>query len=239
MFGKQLRTRYARTVMIGLLGVLIGACVFGLPALASTTHPNAHSRHHQGARAAGRIKGPGDTQAADSRLQAAVKAALDGLVTNGTINQHQEDVIEAQVIAGSVDPQQLVSGGVISASQMSAVNNALIQVKQSFAASTGGAADKTTSPGGGDNTGGSDSTKSSDATTRAADARLQAAAKAALDGLVTNGTINQHQADVIEAQVIAGSVDPQQLVSSGVISASQMSAVNNALIQVKQSFANG
>jgi competence protein ComGC len=165
-------------------------------------------------------------------VQAAAKAALDGLVSNGTITRHQEDLIDAQVNAGSVDPQQLVSSGVISASQMSAVNNALIQVKQSFAASAGSGG--ATSPqGAGDKTG------SSDVNAQATQARLQAAVKAALDGLVTNGTINQHQEDVIDAQVNAGQVDPQQLVSSGVISASQMSAVNNALIQVKQSFANG
>jgi competence protein ComGC len=133
MLGKRLRSRYARSVTIGLLGVVVGACVFGLPALASTSHQNAQARHHHGARAAGRIKSPADAQAADSRVQAAAKAALDGLVSNGTITQHQEDVIDAQVNAGTVDPQQLVSSGVISGSQMSAVNHALIQVKQSFA----------------------------------------------------------------------------------------------------------
>jgi competence protein ComGC len=233
MLGKQLRTRWARTAAVGLLGVLVGACVFGLPALASTSHPGGHSRH-------GKIASPGgktgsstaNTQAADARVQAAATAAVQGLVSDGTINQHQASVIDGQIDAGTVDDQQLVASGVITASQMSAVDNALIQVKRSFAGSqAGGGNGNVASPAG--------KTGSSSADTQAADGRLQAAAKAALQGLVTAGTINQHQADVIESQVDSGSIDPNQLVSSGVLTASQMNAVNNALVQVKQSFATG
>jgi competence protein ComGC len=154
------------------------------------------------------------------------------LVNDGTINQHQADVINGQINAGTVDDQQLVASGVITASQMSAVDNALIQVKRSFAGSqAGGGNGNVASPTGKTGSSGSD--------TRAADGRLQAAAKAALQGLVTAGTINQHQADVIESDVDSGSIDPNQLVSSGVLTASQMHAVDSALIQVKQSFAAG
>jgi Asp-tRNA(Asn)/Glu-tRNA(Gln) amidotransferase B subunit len=233
MFGKQLRTRWARTAAVGLLGVLVGACVFGLPALASTTHPNGHSRHARSATVTGTTKSSSaDTQAADSRVQAAATAALQGLVNDGTISQHQADVIDAQIDAGTVDDQQLVASGVITASQMSAVDNALIQVKRSFAGSPeSGGNGNIASPGG--------KTQSSSADNQAAGARLQAAARAALQGLVTAGTINQHQADVIESAVESGSVDPNQLVSSGVLTASQMQAVNSALVQVKQSFAAG
>ena len=231
MLGKQLRTRWARTAAVGLLGVLVGACVFGLPALASTTHPNGHSRHARSATATGTTKSSSaDTQAADSRVQAAAAAAIQGLVKDGTISQHQADVIDGQIDAGTVDDQQLVASGVITASQMSAVDNALIQVKRSFAGSPeGGSNGNIASPGG--------KTQSSSADNQAADARLQAAARAALQGLVTAGTINQHQADVIDSAVESGSIDPNQLVSSGVLTGSQMQAVNNALVQVKQSFA--
>jgi competence protein ComGC len=233
MLGKQLRTRWARTAAVGLLGVLVGACVFGLPALASTTHPNGHGRHARSATASGTTKSSSaDTQAADSRVQAAATAAIQGLVNDGTISQHQADVIDGQIDAGTVDDQQLVASGVITASQMSAIDNALIQVKQSFAGSqAGGGNGNVASPAG--------KTGSSSAGTQAADARIQAAARAALQALVTAGTINQHQADAVESQVVAGSVDPNQLVSSGVLTASQMHAVNNALVQVKQSFATG
>jgi hypothetical protein len=233
MLGKQLRTRWARTAAAGLLGVLVGACVFGLPALASTTRPNGHSRHARSATATGTTKSSSaDTQAADSRVQAAATAAIQGLVNDGTISQHQADLIDGQIDAGTVDDQQLVASGVITASQMSAIDNALIQVKQSFAGSqAGGGNGNVASPAG--------KTGSSSAGTEAADGRLQAAAKAALQGLVTAGTINQQQADAVESQVVAGSIDPNQLVSSGVLTASEMHAVNNAMVQVKQSFATG
>ena len=233
MFGKQLRTRWARTAAVGLLGVLVGACVFGLPALASTSHPNGHYRHAKSATATGRTKSSSaDTQAADARVQAAATAAVQSLVNDGTISQHQADAIDSQIDAGTVDDQQLVASGVVTASQMSAVDTALIQVKRSFAGGPESAGNgKIASPGG--------KTQSSSADNQAAGARLQAAATAALQGLVTAGTINQHQADVIESAVDSGSVDPNQLVSSGVLTTSQMQAVNNALVQVKQSFAAG
>jgi competence protein ComGC len=234
MLGKELRIRWARTAAVGLLGVLVGACVFGLPALASTSHPGGHSRH-------GKIASPGgktgsstaNTQAADARVQAATTAAVQGLVNDGTINQHQASVIDGQINAGTVDDQQLVSSGILTASQMSAVDNALIQVKRSFATGPASSTDgNVASPG--DKTG-----RSSAGTTQAADARIQAWVRAALQSLVTAGTIDQHQADAIQSQVESGSADPNQLVSSGVLTASQMSAVNNALVQVKQSFAAG
>jgi hypothetical protein len=82
--------------------------VFGLPALASTSHPNSHARHANSARTIAR---PGsskaDTQAADGRVQAAATAAVQGLVNDDTINQHQADVINGQINAGTVDDQQL------------------------------------------------------------------------------------------------------------------------------------
>src|ERR1700744_3963854 len=108
MFGKQLPARSARTVAIGLLGVLVGACVFGLPAVASTSHPTGHSRHAKSAKAMGRAKTSSSaTQGADSRVQAAATAAVQSLVTDGTINRHQADVIDSQIDAGTVHDQQL------------------------------------------------------------------------------------------------------------------------------------
>jgi hypothetical protein len=233
MFGKQLRTRWARTTAVGLLGVLVGACVFGLPALASTSHPNGHSRHAKSATATGRTKSSSaDTQAADARVQAAATAAIQGLVNDGTISEHQGAVIDSQIDAGTVDDQQLVASGVVTASQMSAVDTALLQVKRSFAGGPGGA-------GNGNIASPSGKTPSSTADSEAADARVQAAATAAVQGLVTAGTINRHQADAIDNQIDAGTVDPNSLVASGLLSQAQMQAVNNALIQVKQSFAAG
>lgn len=233
MLGKQLRTRWARTAAVGLLGVLVGALVFGIPALASTSHPNGHLHQAKAAlhTSASAVAKPGsssaNTQAADDRVQAAATAAVQGLVNDGTINQHQADVIDGQIDAGTVDDQQLVSSGVLGASQMNAVDNALIQVKRSFAQSAGNGG--VASPAG--------KAQNSSGDTQAADARLQAAVKAALQSLVNDGTINQHQTDVIENQVDSGSIDPNALVSSGVLTAAQMHAVTDALVQVKESFA--
>lgn len=223
MLGKQLRTRWMRTVAIGLLGVLVGACVFGLPALASTSRPNAHTRQGRHERPRDRATSS-DTASANSRVQAAATAAVQNLVTDGTISQQQANAIDNQVDAGRVDVDQLLASGVLSQSQLNAVENVLGQVKQSFAGSPQSAGDKT---------------RSATANTQAADARVHAATEQAIQGLVSDGTIDQRQADVIESRVDSGVVDPEQLVSSGVVSQSQMNAVGNALAQVKRSFAGG
>ena len=56
-----------------------------------------------------------------------------------------------------------------------------------------------------------------------------------LDSLVANGTINQQQADAIQAQANAGSIDPKQLVQDGVVSDAQMRAVAAQIDQLKRS----
>jgi len=73
------------------------------------------------------------------------------------------------------------------------------------------------------------------ATTQAgAPSGIQAAAHHALQLLVNQGTINQTQADAIQRQVNAGSVDPKTLVNNRVVTDTQMRAVANSLDQVKQ-----
>ncbi|MGN6378450.1 MAG: hypothetical protein ACTHNU_05820 [Gaiellales bacterium] len=71
---------------------------------------------------------------------------------------------------------------------------------------------------------------------RASDATAHAA-RTALQRLVANGTIDQAQADAIERQVVAGSVDPAALVAAGRVNQTQMLAVAHALDQVKRSMA--
>ena len=221
MLDKRLRSRYTRTLMVGLLGVIVGACVFGLPALASTSHAKARyantTRHN--------TIGKGRRASADSSsasVQAAATAAVQNLVNNGTIDQHQAAAIDSQIDAGTVDPSQLVASGLLTESQMQAVNTALVQVKQSFAGSTNSGADKGSS---------------ARANQAGAEARLHAATNAAVEALVDNGTIDQHQADVIDSQVDSGVIDPGANVASGLVTQSQMQAVGNALAQVKRSFA--
>jgi hypothetical protein len=57
-----------------------------------------------------------------------------------------------------------------------------------------------------------------------------------LGSLVANGTINQQQADAIQAQANAGSIDPKQLVQDGVLSDAQMRAVAAQIDQLKESY---
>ena len=58
---------------------------------------------------------------------------------------------------------------------------------------------------------------------------------AAVAQLVQAGTITDAQAQVVDADIQAGSIDPQQLVASGTLSSAQMQAVNDRLVAVKES----
>jgi hypothetical protein len=58
-----------------------------------------------------------------------------------------------------------------------------------------------------------------------------------LAGLVSDGTIDQQQADAVQSQADAGSIDPKQLVQSGTVTDSQMHAIATKIDQLK--FDNG
>ena len=146
-------------------------------------------------------------------------AAVQALVEDGTINQAQAVALRQQIDAGTIDPLELVDTGVLTAAQMQAVETRLGAVKQSLGAAAGG-----TSPA-------ASSSTSKTAVKEAADAAVQA--------LVEDRTINQHQADVLRQQIDAGYMDEQKLVDGGVLTAAQMQAVLNRLLAVKESFASG
>jgi hypothetical protein len=59
-------------------------------------------------------------------------------------------------------------------------------------------------------------------------------ARARLEGLVADGTIEQAEADTVLRGVIAGSVDPDALVRAGKVAAAHMPAIDNALREVKR-----
>jgi hypothetical protein len=59
----------------------------------------------------------------------------------------------------------------------------------------------------------------------------------AIQALVEDGTINQQQADVLRQQIDAGSIDEQELVDSGTLTAAQMQAVQARFRAVKGSLA--
>ena len=52
-----------------------------------------------------------------------------------------------------------------------------------------------------------------------------------------NGTITAAQARTLDTDIESGSIDPQQLVAEGVVTAAQMQAVNDRLIAVKMGLA--
>jgi hypothetical protein len=145
--------------------------------------------------------------------------AVQALVANGTISQSQADTIEAQVRTGGMDSEQFVQSGLLTQAQMDAVNGALRTVKTGLAQGAGGTAGS-----------GSDKSPGGDVEQRFI---------AAVQSRVTDGTISQAQADTIEDQIRAGSVDSQQLIDAGVVTAAQMQAVGDSLKAVKQSIAGG
>jgi hypothetical protein len=57
-----------------------------------------------------------------------------------------------------------------------------------------------------------------------------------LASLVANGTIDQQQADAVQAQANAGSIDPKQLVQSGVLTDAQMRSIATQIDQLKRSY---
>jgi hypothetical protein len=82
--------------------------------------------------------------------------------------------------------------------------------------------------------GGSKPAASTPATTAAPAPGILAGVQAGLAGLVAEGTIDQHQADAVQQQADAGSIDPKTLVGSGVVSDPQMRAIANVIDQVKR-----
>jgi hypothetical protein len=157
------------------------------------------------------------------------EAALQALVDGGVINQHEADVLRHDIDAGSIDPQRLIEGGVLTAAQMEVVETRLDAVKQSLATDPDSTAPSASSA----------TTKASQRNaTRAAATAAHAAFDAAVQALVEDGTINQQQADVLRQHIDAGWLDEQALIDNGTLTAAQMQAVQVRLSGVKQSFAS-
>jgi hypothetical protein len=125
--------------------------VAGLAVAASIVGPSAFADNGGGAGAAARARAakaagaPPATGAPYGVKQRGTPApggvphqftdAIAQLVQAGTITAAQGQALDAQIESGSMDPQQMVSRGVLSASQMAAVNDRLIAIKKSLAAS--------------------------------------------------------------------------------------------------------
>jgi hypothetical protein len=184
----------------------------------------------QGGGGAPPAKQPGTTapSGALNPVQVAAEAAVQQLVSAGTIDATQAHAIDAAIESGGINTDALVASGTLSQSQADAVQQRLGAVKQSFG--PGGA-----NAGEGDKGGGGSRTDESSG----APAGIVQAADAAMQQLVADGTIDQAQARAVDAAVASGSVDPAALVSNGTLSQAQMTAVAHRLDAVKQSFAGG
>jgi hypothetical protein len=134
MLSKELRIRCSRAT-IGVLGALVAAgAIAGQPALASAKATHHRARHATSASLASATKASSESQTAraNAALHAAAEEAVRGLVREGTIDQYEAEVIDRQIDAGSVNPGELVARGVVSESQMRAVETVLAEVKRSF-----------------------------------------------------------------------------------------------------------
>jgi len=61
----------------------------------------------------------------------AATAGVGRLVDDGTITRQQADSIDRQITTGSIDPKQLVDGGIVTEPQMRAVADVITAVKRS------------------------------------------------------------------------------------------------------------
>jgi hypothetical protein len=137
----SLPSRWRAPVAGAVTGIVVAAALVGTSALASgggaappapaaktTTTPSTDCGAPAPTPGA---KSPGGPSAGPG--PAPFLAAVAQLVQAGTINQHQADVLDAAIRAGSIDDQQLVANGTLSSTQMQAVDSRLRAVKESLA----------------------------------------------------------------------------------------------------------
>jgi hypothetical protein len=220
-------SRWRAPIIGAVTGLAVAAAVVGQSALASGG--NTHTPHAVAKAATASGTGSGCGAPAGSKDSSAGPAptpflsAVAQLVQAGTINQSQADILDAGIRAGSIDDQQLVSNGTLTSAQMQAVDARLIAIKRSLAPPPGcggqPAGDEAKRPGG------------------PSDGPGPAPFLAAVAQLVQAGTIDQHQADILDSGIRSGSIDDQQLVSNGTLSSAQMQAVDARLRAVKESLA--
>jgi hypothetical protein len=130
--------RWRAPVIGAAAGLAVAAAIVGPAALAD-------SGGNAGAAAKAKAAGAPGTAAPHVAKQRGTPApggvphqftdAIAQLVQAGTINAAQGRALDAQIETGSMDPQRMVSRGVLTAAQMAAVNDRLVAVKKSLAGS--------------------------------------------------------------------------------------------------------
>lgn len=146
-------SRWRAPVTGAVAGLVVAAAVLGPSALASGGHSasgQASGGNAASAPGAARKAHASDASCTTSAASAKVPGADPGpgpgaflaavaqLVHDGTITDAQARILDADIRAGSIDPQQLVARGTLTSAQMRAVDDRLGAVKRSLAAANQG-----------------------------------------------------------------------------------------------------
>jgi hypothetical protein len=123
-------------VVGAVTGLAVAAAIVGQSALASNGSSSRHPAAKPAARAAATAAATAAAQGAKNPFVAVVAQAVQA----GTINAAQARVLDAHILAGSMDPNAVVAAGVLSAAQMQTVNDRLIAVKKGLASQSHGSA---------------------------------------------------------------------------------------------------
>lgn len=117
-------SRWRAPVTGAVAGLAVAAAIVGPSALASNGGSAGPCRQARASVA---------HSAAAGSVPSQFFAAVAQLVQQGTITQAQARTLDADIQSGSIDSQQLVDQHVLTASQMEAVNQRLMRVKESLA----------------------------------------------------------------------------------------------------------
>jgi hypothetical protein len=152
--------RWRAPVKGAVAGLVVAAAVVGPSALASGGHSAsgpASDGHAASAPAAPKKAPATDASCTTSEAGAKVPAwdpgpglgpflaAVAQLAQAGTITDAQAHVLDADIRAGSIDPQQLVASGTLTSAQMEVVNDRMVAIKRGLAAAN----QRSGGPGGG------------------------------------------------------------------------------------------
>jgi hypothetical protein len=128
--GPSGRPRWRAPVVGAVAGLIVAAAIIGPAALADSGGSGGTPAK------AGQTAAPPPNGVPRQFLDAVAQ-----LVQSGTIDAAQGRAIDAQIETGSMDPGRMVARGVVTASQMAAVNDHLVAVKKGLAQVHADAAD--------------------------------------------------------------------------------------------------
>jgi hypothetical protein len=135
VIGARLSRRRKGVALAGLLAVAVLAGGAGIASGSGSPKSDDAAQGTQAAKLAkaqaDKPQTPGD--GVDPDLLALTRAALNGLVANGVIDQTQADGMQSRVASGHIDNDEVLSSGLLNQAQLDQVNAKLIAIKMSFA----------------------------------------------------------------------------------------------------------